>query len=420
MSRSNPAALQTADAIADRLRDPARVYGAHEKGRRRPQSLAGGAAGIALLHIERARTGHADWATARTWLATAARDDLSIGTNANLFFGAPTLTVVTHAAADEPGKYRTALAGLDQAVIHLTQQRIDAAHARISRRCRPNLDEFDVIRGLAGLGRIHLLRHPDHDITREVLVYLVRLTQPLPSDRDGLPGWWTDVSPNGAAHPDFPGGHGNLGLSHGITGPLVVLSLALRAGIAVPGLAEAIHTICAWLDAWQQRDPSGPWWPGYIARAQLHQGKIQPTHRQRPSWCYGTPGVARALYLAGIALGDPVRQQIAVTALLGCLRDRAQLSQLRDIGLCHGVAGALQAVHRTVTDHANRQGADPGTTELADVRAQLTRTLLTYLQSTDTDDPEFLDGLAGVGLALHAAVTGGPPISGWDRCLLLA
>ncbi len=51
MSRPNPDALAAADAIADRLVDPHAIRTAGS-GRRRPQSLAGGAAGIALLHME--------------------------------------------------------------------------------------------------------------------------------------------------------------------------------------------------------------------------------------------------------------------------------------------------------------------------------------------------------------------------------
>jgi hypothetical protein len=126
-----PEALAAAGAIADRLADPQAVsLGA---GRRRPQSLAGGAAGIALLHIERARSGHGDGATARSWLSAAAREPLSAGANANLFFGAPTLAFVTHTAADQPGMYARTLAELDAATITLTRRRLDDAHARLDR-----------------------------------------------------------------------------------------------------------------------------------------------------------------------------------------------------------------------------------------------------------------------------------------------
>ncbi|CRK57672.1 Lanthionine biosynthesis cyclase LanC [Alloactinosynnema sp. L-07] len=404
-----PQALAAADTIADRLADPTLVYRAG-MGRHRPQSLAGGAAGIALLHIERARCGHGDPAVAHRWLSAAARDGLSVGHNAGLYFGAPTLAFITNAAADQPGKYARALGELDTNVTALTRSRVHAAHARIDRGERPLLAEFDLIRGLAGLGSHHLHRHPDHEITRTVLDYLVRLTTP-PGRSDELPGWWTDVSPNGVSSPDFPGGHANTGMSHGITAVLALLSLALRHGVVVDGHTEAIGRINAWLDAWRQHDDAGSWWPGYLTHAQARAGQVDRPNRQRPSWCYGTPGVARAQQLAGLATGDLPRQRDAATAMLGCLRDTAQLDRLTDSGLCHGVAGVLQTAWRMAADHT-----DP---DLAAELPALTDRLLAHVD-TAPDDPEFLDGQAGIALALHTAGTATAPVTTWDACLLLA
>ena len=99
---------------------------------------------------------------------------------------------------------------LDTSTAAVTRRRLDEAHACIDRGDRPALAEFNLIRGLAGLGAYHLQRNPHHDITRAVLFYLVRLTEPLPGRADGLPGWWTDLAPTGHASPDFTAGHGNL------------------------------------------------------------------------------------------------------------------------------------------------------------------------------------------------------------------
>lgn len=405
-----PEAMAAATAIAEHLADPDTAYRG-SAGRRRPQSLAGGAAGIALLHIERARSGHGDPATAHAWLSHAARDELSAGGNASLFFGSPTLAFVTHAAADRPGIYGRALAALDASATALTRSRLAAANARIDRGERPALAEFDLIRGLAGLGSHHLRRHPDHEITRAVLAYLVRLTEPLPGHTDGLPGWWTNVSPNGAATPDFPGGHGNLGMAHGISAPLVLLALALQHGITVAGHTEAIDRICAWLDAWRQDGPNGPWWPGYLSLSQARQEHAERSSRQRPSWCYGTPGLARAQHLAGLATGDTARQRTAETAMLACLRDPAQLDRLGHAGLCHGTAGVLQI--------ACRMAADGDRPDLAAELPRLATRLLTQLP-TAPEDPELLDGHTGIALALHTAGTGTAPRTTWDSCLLLA
>jgi hypothetical protein len=53
----------------------------------------------------------------------------------------------------------------------------------------PTLAEYDLIYALTGLGAYHLAWHRNHDITADVLCYLVRLTEPLhPDDGPSLPG----------------------------------------------------------------------------------------------------------------------------------------------------------------------------------------------------------------------------------------
>jgi hypothetical protein len=413
VSRPDPDALAAADSIANHLAHPPAIPTANTatgRSRRQPQSLASGAAGIALLHIERARSGHGDWTTAHAWLSAAARDDLSAGPHAGLFFGVPTLTFVTHAAADRPGKLTRALADLDTSTATVTRRRLDEAHARIDRGDRPALHEFDLIRGLTGLGSYYLQRHPHHDLTRAVLSYLVRLTELLTGRTDWLPGWWTDLAPTGHPSPDYPEGHGNSSMSHGIAGPLALLSLALRGGVVVDGHTDAITRICTWLDAWQQDHPCGPWWPGIITMEQVHQGHVQQSSSPRPSWCYGTPGLARSQQLAALTTGDTRRQHTAETAMLGCLRDPTQLDRITDSGLCHGMAGVFQSAWRIA--------ADAHTPDLAAELPRLAARLLTQFRSSP-QDTEFFDGHAGVALALHTAGTNTAPLTHWDACLLL-
>ncbi|MEU1275614.1 lanthionine synthetase LanC family protein [Streptomyces sp. NPDC005799] len=119
---------------------------------------------------------------------------------------------------------------------------------------------------------------------------------------------------------DGPGGHGNFGLAHGITGPLA-LATALRHGHTAPGQTQAITRICDWLDRWRSGTDSRTWWPDLITRAEHRRGELQRPGPRRPSWCYGTPGIARAQQLAGLALGDSARQRQVEQALVGCLAD---------------------------------------------------------------------------------------------------
>ncbi|GAA2242095.1 lanthionine synthetase C family protein [Streptomyces amakusaensis] len=405
-----PKALAAADVLAADLSAP-RPAAPKSGGRAWPQSLAGGAAGIALFHVVRARTGQGNWDTARAWISRAASDDLTAAPNAGLYLGAPALAFVLHTAAASTGRYRGALEKLDDATVSITRHRLAEAHARIDRGERPVMKEFDLIRGLTGFAAQHLTRHPEHKITADALTYLVRLTEPLPNQDDALPPWWTDVSPSGEPTPDFPGGHGNFGLAHGIGATLSVLSLALLHGADVPGLADAAGRICAWTDRWRQGDATEPWWPGFITADQAAGGHIEPALRPRPSWCYGVAGTARAQQLAGLALGEPARVRAAENAMLAALRDPVQLDQIPGIGLCHGTAGLLHAAWRMADQTENPA--------IAAELPQMTDRLTAALNRSDRD-PELLDGTAGAALVLHTVGTGTVAAPYWDTFLALA
>jgi lantibiotic biosynthesis protein len=375
----------------------------------RAQSLSQGAAGIALLHIERAHLRMGSWRDAHSWVTVAAGGAISAADDAGLFFGAPALAFVLHAAgADGIARYGPALAGIDAHVSALTHRRVEDAHARIDRRDLAAFAEYDLLRGLTGIGA-HLLRHaPGNDALGRVLTYLVRLTQPLRTDGETVPGWWVFHDPHIKDSAAFPGGHANLGLAHGVAGPLALLAQSLRQGITVDGHLEAMNTISSWLDTWRHDADPGPWWPQWITRDQLRTGRSNQRGPLRPSWCYGTPGLARAQQIAAVATSDTRRQQIAEHTLAGCLSDPAQLRRITDTSLCHGWAGLYQSVW-----HAARDALTPtiaaSLPHLADHLTRPTRGAGTGL----------LEGDAGLALALHTATHAAPPVSGWDACLLI-
>ncbi|MCX2968613.1 MULTISPECIES: lanthionine synthetase C family protein [Streptomyces] len=371
----------------------------------RAQSLAHGTVGTALPHIERAHRGLTSWADAHTLLTSCTKDLLADET-ASLYVGAPAIAFALHTAARDTGRYTGALHALDSRITRLTRQRVHAAHIRIDRQIRPRVGEFDLFYGLTGLGSYLLSRDPAAPAMREVLTYLVRLTLPLEHDPDQLPGWWTDLDPSGSRTAEFPGGHGNLGMAHGVGGILSLLAIAARAGAVVDGQNAAMKRICAWLDRWRQGTETSPWWPQWITWTEHRTGTVKQTGPLRPSWCYGTPGLARAQQLAALALGDTDRQRLAEHALLACLSDPDQLGRIRDAGICHGAAGLLHTTHRVARD-ATATGFDahlPG--------------LRTLLLKHPADDDGFLDGEAGRALALLTAQTHGATASGWDACLL--
>lgn len=375
------------------------------------QSLTEGAAGIALLHVERAHSGHGTWQRAHEWITSAAAGEVSASDSTGLYQGLPAVAFMLDAAASGTGRYRAALSGIDRHLSRLAAERAAAGMARIRDRRLPVFREHDVFFGLTGLGALLLRRDPGGSALERVLEYLVALTRPILIDDQELPGWWAGHDPHRRSSPGFPGGHGNFGTAHGI-GPLALLGHAMRRGVTVDGQREAIATVCAWLSAWRQDSAAGPWWPEWITMADLQAGRPSQAGPNRPSWCYGTPGIARAGQIASIAIGDEPARLEYEDALARCLHDPVQQARITDAGLCHGAAGLYMTAWRAASDAAGSALSRllPGLAEL------LYRLAVSDIPKT----PGFLEGDAGTALALHTAATGAAPTSGWDACLLIS
>jgi hypothetical protein len=317
------------------------------------------------------------------------------------------------------------LTTLDEKIAHETRRRLDVAHARIDHGCPAALTEFDVIRGLTGVGSYLLRRNSDGEMLRAVLDYVVRLTQSAQDGGDTLPGWWAACGPSGRFDDRFPGGHANLGMAHGIGGPLALLALAALRGVTVTGQHEAIDRICSWLDRWRIDTDAGPLWPYWVTLAELRAGRADPTRALRPSWCYGTAGLARAQQLAALATGNTHRRDLAEDALVRALAEPGQRAATTDTSLCHGHAGLAHIAVRAAADAtphaaARLQALIPGLLDAvhpADADLQQAATALLHPSGCG---PGLLDGAAGVALAVLAPSTGELPYSGWDACLLIS
>lgn len=272
------------------------------------QSLAHGAAGTALLHVERAWTGSGDWRTARSHVRLVLERRIDAAEHTGLFYGAPAVAFLLHAADHDPG-YLTAVQKIDEHVLRLTRRRLASAVARAKRGEPAAFAEYDVFYGLTGIGALLLRHHPGSDELAGILRYVVTLTRPRRDDGVELPGWWVAHDPDEIL--PTPGGHANLGMAHGAAGLLSFLALATLRGCEVDGQREAITVLTQWFDGWRQDGPYAPWWPQWITRDDLRTGRPAQTQPGRPAWCYGMVGIARAQQLAAMATSDRQRQQAA-------------------------------------------------------------------------------------------------------------
>lgn len=211
-------------------------------------------------------------------------------------------------------------------------------------------------------------------------------------------------------HLSWTQGRVNTGMGHGLAGVVTALTAAVRR-TADPGTAVALRRATRWLDARSHVDERGVrTWPG------AGPDGPPPTRADpRQAWCYGTPGVAWALWDAADALDDHDAAHRAATAFT-TLADRYEedFHLFGDnpgdlLGLCHGAAGVL-----AVADAFDRHARLPVAGAL---RARLTEHLRTRLPEalgTPWRPPGLLGGPEG---ALSALLTAGGAPRDWLPCL---
>ncbi|MGW4382955.1 lanthionine synthetase C family protein [Kitasatospora sp. NPDC004531] len=447
---------------ADRLADPARV--AAVAGRPgnvepifgnpmwSPLSLTHGHPGVALLHGELAWRDPSRAHAAHAHLAVA-MDEMPRRPSNGLNYGPAAVAAAAGVAAGPLGHYAGLRTRLTAWLAQDQQTRL-AVHRQRRDEGRPGVAwaAYDVVNGLTGTGRL-LLDAADLDgdpraaeALEATLRHLVALAEPLAVDGAVVPGWWVppELEPVDQDRRDYPRGDFNAGLAHGIAGPLMLLSLAERRGLGVPGGAAAAGAIADWLLGWTLHDEAGPYWPCRVSWDEQTAPVRPQAAFTRTAWCYGAPGVAAALHQAGLAFDRPLWREAAVAALQAALARDEREWRLDGPTVCHGFAGLLQVLHRVAAD-----SGDPV------LREGVRRTALRVLDFADPDTPfvfqhltpdhpegwrhatthrrldvaGVLEGSAGVALALLSVVPdellGAQPLPGgprarWDRALLLA
>ncbi|MDN3054239.1 lanthionine synthetase C family protein [Streptomyces sp. SRF1] len=430
-----PAARWDADTVVAEIAARIRDHATDTATGPRAFTAAGlgmGASGAALLLSELSK-GDPGLRTAVHALL-AAEAGFTGAKGSGLITGLAGLGFAAKHAARSPRDYATVRGRVDAALRQRLKAVLDAEYGRMESGV-PGADrgDFDVVSGVTGLGRYFLAEPSDPDAVHDVLRYLVALTEPVKAGAGQLPGWFSPPWP-AAVDPRRREWVLDLGLAHGVAGPLALLSLCWTRGLRVPDHDTAIRRIARWLMSWRQEHPdtgAGPGWPGTVSADQELAPARPVLEPRRASWCYGTPGIARALHLAGVALGEDAWVHAAAEAMRAVFARPDGLRGLDDPGLCHGLAGLARITGRMAAELddpslsaraeeiAERLCArfDPGAAfgfPTAPVPAHRPEPL---------DAPTFLEGAAGVALVLLGGSTPpGATADGevpWDAALLL-
>ena len=133
----------------------------------------------------------------------------------------------------------------------------------------------------------------------------------------------------------------NYSLSHGMSGPLVSLSLACKKSSDCVGITKIIDSIInEYMKSYYYINDI-IYWPGRITFEQyIGQEKFIPG-KSKMSWCYGSIGILNSLYIAAKAKSDIRLKEFCIEELKKiALLDIKEYLLFSPI-VCHGLSGVL-------------------------------------------------------------------------------
>jgi len=338
----------------------------------------------------------------------------SLGSGLALFGGLSELGLAIYILNKNTGYYTKLLKALNQIITNSLSDVIEQYIQEI-----PNLkmQYYDCITGISGIAAylIHIEDKSNIPIIEKLLSYLVELTKKRNVDGNIVLGW--HITSENQFRPDekirYPKGNFNFGLSHGVAGPLAVLSLAYKKGIHVNGHKQAISDIIEEYRLLAAYNSGCVYWPGqYSYENYLLNSKDFLMNDNRMSWCYGSIGILRALKLGAEAIND--------NDLLKWVTDNvSQIAQMSidkyifmSPTICHGYAGLLSLLTIEYRE-SNNQLLENRINELAKLIIDSYDKSLKYgfvnidedfingsFQIIKTYNNSFLNGAAGILLSL--------------------
>jgi lantibiotic modifying enzyme len=380
--------------------------------------LAGGDAGLAVLFgfLDRMfpaegwdKTAHQ--MVQRISAGVGPSSEASIG----LFGGLSGLAFALSYLSRGDTRYRRARQSIDEILLPRAVRLAES----LGCSCGLPVEDFDVVTGISGVSAYLLSRLGDpvaRDAMQSVvgsLVEFVRRDTPVPA-------WFTPAGmiSGKAMVGKYPDGCLNCGLAHGVPGILSVLALAYRCEIETPGMHPAMERVANWILEQAQNDRWGKVWPAAVG--------VRESDRPTPGplgWCYGNPGVARSLWLAGSVLNNTALCDVATDALRSVFSRPPLRRGAVSPTFCHGAAGLLQITMRFASDTGLQEFVEDADWTLEHLLSMFEENSAFGFRDHDhieglVDRAGLLEGAAGVALVLLSATSTQEP--DWDRIFLLS
>ncbi|MGG0814134.1 lanthionine synthetase C family protein [Paenibacillus alvei] len=349
------------------------------------------------------------------------------GVSLSLWSGLSGIGFAAYLLSNDGKKYRKLINQINELLVRYGHIHLQKAKENI--RTGVYFQDYDVISGWSGIGRYLLLFSDIPDVRgllNDVLEYLILLSNDKMEKGCSIPGWYIPAEHLPSHQQEiYAKGYFNLGLAHGIPGPLALLAIAYNQNIRVSGQKEAIEQYSKWILNWKIESDFGVQWPLVVSYGEvnLHEDDNQ---KNREAWCYGSPGVARSLWLAGKALGDISLQTLATDAFIAIFKKPIENWSIYSPSICHGYAGLLKLTHQMYLDTGNTELFTCYRNLLEDILGKFDPSSAFGFQDVYRDSKTtkyldylgILDGVTGIAMTLLDAIAP-QKTKDWGMCLLI-
>lgn len=203
---------------------------------------------------------------------------------------------------------------------------------------------FEVIMGLSGPLRylLYFTENPKmKNMVERIIDVFIKRSKDIFILEHKVPGWHYYPSETEKSFMNEKALNGciNYGVSHGMGGPLITLSLAYNIGIRKDGLEDAINGLVSeYMKALYYVNKIA-YWPGKITYEQYIGLENIAKSQNKMSWCYGSVGILRALYMSGVFMHDVKIEKFALNELLKISQMDLAYYLLDSAIICHGFIG---------------------------------------------------------------------------------
>lgn len=245
-------------------------------------------------------------------------------------------------------------------------------------------EEIELLQGLSGISAYFARRALQTDQHRFYEMYLAKIM--LKSVEVATGSCWEQPLKSVFRNRPATESEYNLGFAHGIPGIIACIAPALRFPSCKAPAQKLIQHAYLWLQSHAR--PSACRY-GYLAG---------DTAITRPGWCYGDLTIAVSGLQIARLMSDAKLAKSFQALAFETITNADAYAKCDDLTLCHGHASLLVLylkMYQLTDDHVFRLAADQH-------KAKLLQELPLLLESSSTHDCSFLNGLAGIGLALSS------------------